>query len=30
VEHTMTWWSRPSTMAIGLIVLLVGLNLIFR
>ncbi len=30
VEHTMTWWSRPSTMAVGLIVLLVALNLIFR
>jgi solute:Na+ symporter, SSS family len=30
VEHTMTWWSRPSTIAVGLIVLLVGLNLIFR
>src|SRR5580698_3428612 len=30
VEHTMSWWSRPSTLAVGLIVLLVGLNLIFR
>ncbi len=30
VEHTMTWWSRPSTLAVGLIVLLVALNLIFK
>jgi solute:Na+ symporter, SSS family len=30
VEHTMTWWSRPSTLAVGLIVLLVALNIIFR
>jgi SSS family solute:Na+ symporter len=30
VEHTMTWWSRPSTLAVGLIILLVALNVIFR
>src|SRR5271170_2791648 len=30
VEHTMSWWSRPSTLAVGLIVMLVALNLIFR
>ncbi len=30
VEHTMTWYSRPSTLAVGLIVLLVALNLIFK
>ncbi|HEY0759004.1 MAG TPA: sodium:solute symporter family protein [Acidisarcina sp.] len=30
VEHNMTWWSRPTTLAIGLIGLLLALNLIFR
>ncbi len=30
VEHTMKWYARPSTLAVGLIALLVGLNLIFR
>ncbi len=30
VEHTMQWWARPSTLAVGLIVLLVALNVIFR
>jgi len=29
-EHTMAWWSRPTTLAAGLIVLLAGLNFIFR
>ncbi len=30
VEHHMAWWSRPSTLAVGLIVMLVALNLIFK
>jgi SSS family solute:Na+ symporter len=30
VEHHMAWWSRPSTLAAGLIVMLVALNLIFK
>jgi len=30
VEHHMAWYARPSYIAIGLIVLLIGLNFIFR
>ena len=30
VEHHMAWYARPSYIAVGLIVLLVGLNFIFR
>jgi SSS family solute:Na+ symporter len=30
VEHHMAWYARPKVIAVGLIVLLIGLNLIFR
>ena len=30
VEHHMAWYARPSYIAVGLLVLLVGLNFIFR
>jgi SSS family solute:Na+ symporter len=30
VEHHMAWYARPTNIAIGLLVLLVGLNFIFR
>ena len=30
VEHNMAWYARPSYIAIGLIVLLIGLNFVFR
>jgi SSS family solute:Na+ symporter len=30
VENHMAWWARPTSIAVGLIALLVGLNLIFR
>jgi len=30
VEHNMAWYARPSYIAVGLIVLLIGLNFIFR
>jgi SSS family solute:Na+ symporter len=30
VEHNMAWYARPKVMAVGLIVVLVTLNLIFR
>ena len=30
VEHHMRWYARPSYIAVGLIVLLIGLNLIFK
>jgi SSS family solute:Na+ symporter len=30
VEHHMAWYARPSYIAVGLIVLLIGLNFIFR
>jgi len=29
-EHHMAWWERPSTIAVGLIVMLVALNVIFK
>jgi SSS family solute:Na+ symporter len=30
VEHHMEWYARPKVIAVGLIVLLIGLNLIFK
>jgi SSS family solute:Na+ symporter len=30
VEHHMAWYARPKNIAVGLIVLLIALNLIFR
>jgi len=30
VEHHMDWWEKPSTIAIGLIIMFVTLNVIFR
>ncbi|MGC2639754.1 MAG: sodium:solute symporter family protein [Acidobacteriaceae bacterium] len=30
VEHHMAWYAKPSNIAIGLLVLLVGLNFVFR
>jgi SSS family solute:Na+ symporter len=30
VEHHMAWYARPTVIAVGLLVLLVGLNFIFR
>ena len=30
VEHHMAWYARPSVLAIGLLILLVGLNFVFR
>jgi SSS family solute:Na+ symporter len=30
VEHHMAWYAKPSVLAIGLLVLLVGLNFVFR
>jgi solute:Na+ symporter, SSS family len=30
VEHHMEWYARPKVIAVGLIVLLVALNLVFR
>jgi SSS family solute:Na+ symporter len=30
VEHHMAWYARPKVIAVGLIVLLIGLNLIFK
>jgi solute:Na+ symporter, SSS family len=30
VEHHMAWYARPSVIAVGLLVLLVGLNFVFR
>jgi SSS family solute:Na+ symporter len=30
VEHHMAWYARPSYIAVALIVLLIGLNFIFR
>jgi solute:Na+ symporter, SSS family len=30
VEHEMKWYERPTTIAYGLIIMLVALNIIFR
>jgi SSS family solute:Na+ symporter len=30
VEHHMNWYARPTVLAVGLLVLLVGLNFVFR
>jgi SSS family solute:Na+ symporter len=30
VEHHMAWYAKPSNIAIGLLVLLIGLNFVFR
>jgi SSS family solute:Na+ symporter len=30
VEHHMAWYARPSVIAVGLLVMGIGLNIIFR